>query len=194
MQRIIAIALVGLASCASVGQDKPPRNEAGNLNTAARPNRATFYLGQRSLDDDDWSPVEDQGTFGLEFSHRVNVVGWEVGFMGSRDSGRSGGTKFDGKMNELYGGLRVGFGDNVVRPYVGVGVSLFTSELKASGSNTDDDTGVGAYAHGGVTVDLNPSVYVGLDLRALLGPELSVSGFDRDTDYRQIALVFGFAF
>ena len=194
MRFISVITLVGLASCASVGSDKQTPNEAGEKQAPARPNRATFYLGQRSLDDDDWDPVEDQGVFGLEFSHRVSNVGWEVGFMGSSDTGRAGSTKTEGQMKELYGGLRVGFGDDVVRPYVGVGVSLFSSELKVSGSNSDDDTGVGAYVHGGVTVDLNPSVYVGLDVRALLGPELSVSGFDRDTDYRQIALVLGFAF
>lgn len=181
--------LLLLASCKVAG-----REAEGNLNAAAAPNRASFYLGSRAFDEDDWRPVGEQGVFGAEFAHRVSTVGWEVGVLGSRDETRSGGQKVEGTTNELYGGLRLEFGDQVVRPYLGVGVTLLGTKLDVQGGPDDDDGSVGAYGHVGFTVDVFPRAYVGLDARGVIASDVELNGVSRDTDYGQIALVLGFAF
>lgn len=189
MHRFTLLPLVLLASCKVAG-----REAEGNLNSAACPNRASFYLGSRSLDEDDWRPVEDQGVFGAEFSHRVSTVGWEVGVLGSRDESKSAGQTIEGTTSELYGGLRMSFGDQVVRPYVGAGATLLRAKLDVKNGPDDDDGTLGAYAHAGFTVDVFPRAYVGLDARWVFGSDVELNGNSRDVDYRQLALIVGFAF
>jgi hypothetical protein len=51
--------------------------------------RLVLYLGERSLDEADWEPVEDQKTFGIELSNENpdSAVGWEIGVMVSKETG-----------------------------------------------------------------------------------------------------------
>lgn len=81
MRLASAVGTVGLVSCAA-----SPFTAAQGPTAEHNPNRIAIYLGQRSLDENDYEPVEDQATFGLEFSqeHRNSVVGWEIGLMGTR--------------------------------------------------------------------------------------------------------------
>ncbi|MDZ4774882.1 MAG: outer membrane beta-barrel protein [Planctomycetota bacterium] len=190
MQWTLTLPFVFLAACNSI----PRADEGGSGTQAARANRATFYLGARKFDEDDWSPVEEQGVFGAEFSHRVGVIGWEVGFLAAANEEREGGVKTEGSSSELYGGLRLEFGDDVIRPYIGAGVTAIATKLDVEGLDDDDDGTLAVYVHVGFTVDVTERVYLGLDARGVFGSDVEVLGVDRDVDYGQLALALGFSF
>lgn len=189
MKWIAVLPLLASVSCSAVSDQA-----RGNLTGAAYPNRATFYLGGRKLDEGDWNPVEEQGVFGAEFARCEKTVGWEVGVLGSADETKIGGVNSEGRTSELYGGLRFEFGDSLVRPYIGVGATAISMKLDVDSVGDDDDGTLGAYVHGGITIDVTPRVYIGLDARGVVGSEVRVLGVDRDVDYRQLALALGFAF
>lgn len=191
MKLALCLAFLGLTSCAAVHSGVPAQDSP-----AARDNRISLYLGQRSLDEDDWSPVEDQPTFGIEFSQERagSVVGWEVGLMGSTDDDTLGGFDVEGSTSELYGGVRKSFLEGALHPYVGGGLSFINGEVKVSGVGSDDDSSVAGYAHGGIDWAVSELIHLGLDLRLLFGSDLDIAGSSGDADYGQLALFIGFAF
>lgn len=170
--------------------------DAAESATASRDNRIAIYLGQRNLDEDDYAPVDEQATFGVEFARETpgSLVGWEVGIMGSSDDSTVAGFDVTGTTAEFYGGVRKTFGSGRVRPYVGGGLSVINSEVEVSGVGKDDDDSLAGYAHVGVSVDVTAAFFLGLDLRALFGSDMSIAGVSTDADYAQLALVLGWAF
>lgn len=181
-----------LTACAAVPYDAaqvpaPPHT---------RDNRVALYLGERSLDEDDYEPVEDQTTFGLEFVHEGydSVVGVEVGLMGSSDEATVLGFDVEGRTNELYVGVHKSFGTAVVKPYVGAGVAYIHSKVEVSGAGSDDDSSPAFYAHAGLTIDVTEGFFLGLDARTLFGSNMTIAGVDTDANYTQFALVLGWAF
>lgn len=191
MKLAICLASLSLASCAAV-QTKIPAQDS----SAARANRISLYLGQRDLDEGDWSPVDEQATFGVEFAQEKpgSMVGWEVGLMGSSDDDTVAGFDVTGSTSELYGGVRKSFGEGVVRPYVGGGLAFINGKVDVSGVGDDDDSSAAGYAHGGIDLAVSEVVHLGLDLRLLFGSDITLFGVNGDADYGQLALVLGFAF
>jgi hypothetical protein len=166
------------------------------MTSAEHANRISLYLGQRDLDHHDYDPVDDQGTAGLEYVREPSgtPLGFEAGVMGSRDSEHEAGFDIKGKTGEVYAGLHKSFGHDVVRGYVGAGVSYINSKVEVEGIGDDDDSSFAGYVHGGLTADLTTSLYLGLDLRFLFGSSMTIGGVDTDADYGQLALLLGFAF
>ena len=187
MRPTLALIVLGLAGCAAA---------PAPIQSATRENRISIYLGQRNLDEDDWEPVEEQATFGLEFSRETagSPVGFEIGLMGSADEADFGGADVEGTTGELYGGLRKTFGGDVVRPYVGGGIAFITAEAEISGVGSDDDSSPAGYLHGGIDFDVTDSFFLGIDLRFLFASDIEIAGFETDADYVQFALVLGFVF
>ncbi len=187
----LALVLVfALASCASIPGSRPDESA-----DAASANRLALYLGMRGLDEEDYEPVENQFTMGLEFVHEPvgSAIGWEIGLLGSRDEGEQSGFDVEGRTGELYGGIRKSFPTENVRPYVGAGLAYIDSEFEVSGVGSDDDASIAGYLHGGVQFDLSESFFLGIDVRYLLGSDLEIVGVDTDADYQQYALVLGFS-
>lgn len=160
----------------------------------------SLLLGARSLDEDDWSPVEDQFSLGAEFdwTGAGSALGFEVGLSGSAedDHTRSAGVGVDVEVEllEAYGGVRWSFGEEQLRPYVGGGLSYVEAQVEAEAggaSASDDDGSVGLYVHGGFQLDVSRHVIVGLDARALLGTDLDLAGASGDADYLQLAALVG---
>jgi hypothetical protein len=193
MKLFASVALLALSSCMSVPGSQS--SSAGSQPAASPEHQFTVYLGQRSLDEDDWSPVEDQGALQLEYASESPdaAVGWEVGLGGSSDDDTFGGFDVTGSTAELYGGVRKTFGSGTVRPYVGGGLSFINAEVEV-GSASEDDSSVAMYLHGGVQFLLGDSFALGLDLRALLGSDITIAGVDGDADYGQAALTLGWRF
>ncbi len=197
----LALTLV-FASCAA----SPSHTDAGSTTRAGsmadasssefHANRIAIYIGQRSLDEDDYEPVEDQVTIGFEFAHEHpdSVVGWEVGLMGSADEGEFGAFDVEAATGEIYGGARKSCGSGTVRPYIGGGLSFIRSAFEVEGFDDVDDASLALYAHGGVRFDISPAFSLGLDLRGLFGSDLELAGVDTDADYGQFALFAGFGF
>jgi len=179
----------------SVAQAAPaPANQSTVV--ASRDNRITLYLGQRNLDEDDYTPVDEQSVFGVEYVREApgSVIGWEIGLMGSYDEDRVGGFDVEGSTGELYGGVHKTFLTGVVRPYLGAGISFINSEVEVVGLGKDDDDSVAGYAHLGVLFQVSALFSLGLDARALFGSDMQIAGVSTDADYGQLALILGFAF
>jgi len=193
MKLVPCLTLVFLASCAAVQSPTPVPKPDTSL---SRPNRISLYAGQRNLDEDDWSPVDEQATVGLEYAREEpdSAVGWEVGFMGSSDDDSSGGVDFDVHTREVYAGVRKTFGEEVLRPYAGAGLSLIKAEVDVSPGPDDDDSSAALYMHAGLAVFATDVVSLAFDLRFLLGSDLELGGSDVDADYGQLAFVLGFGF
>lgn len=222
MKSIALLGLLGLASCAAataptpvttlaigpagelapeLAPVQPPPVVANSAGGAILPNRVTLYVGQRSLDEDDWTPLEDQTAFAIEFAHEPedSVIGFELGLAGSADDTIVNGVDVEARTAELYAGVVKSFLRNkgAVRPYIGGGISLISAEIEASaGGQTvdDDDSSVAGYLHGGAAVHLGSAFYLGVDLRVLFGSEVSLFGFDIDADYTQLTAFLGLAF
>lgn len=159
--------------------------------------RVTLLLGGRSLDEDFWQPLEDQGVLGLEVSLEKpgSAVGWELGIMGSGDSDDIGPVDVDASTLEFYGGVRKTFGEPGpgIHPYLGAGLSFIGARVEG-GSVSEDDSSLAVYAHGGVLGQISESFFIGADLRALFGSDIDFGSVSGDVDYTQIGIVLGWAF
>lgn len=197
MKLFASVALLAFSSCMSLSGSQA--SSAGGPTEALPVSQFKVYLGQRSLDENDWAPIEDQAALQFEYSQESPdaAVGWEVGLGGSADSatidvgfGPQDATLSTG---ELYGGVRKTFGSGNVRPYVGGGLSFINLDVELD-SASEDDNSLGMYLHGGVEFILGQSFALGLDLRALFGSDITIAGFSTDADYAQAALTLGWRF
>lgn len=193
-----------LAACASTSRS--------NQNSSPSPgeyrsSRIDLYLGERSLDKDDWSPVEDQPVLGLEFVHESHdaPVGFEVALFGSRKKddvdSPIGPVDVTGETVELSVGIRKTFlkDDSRFHPYVGGGLAAIRAKFEGEDQTTgasasDDDTSGALYLHGGIDFDLGPGFLLGADLRYLGGSDITLFGENGSADYLQFALVLGARF
>jgi hypothetical protein len=166
-----------------------------------------LYLGVRALDEDDWAPVEDQRTIGLEYVHEHpdSVFGFELGVFASEDTKDNvpipGGGTVDvrGRTSELSIGIRKTFGTEAVtvHPYLGGGLAAIRAEFRGVSGGVpakDEDDSTGVYLHGGIDIDIGPSAFLGIDLRCLRGTDITLFGASGTADYVQFALVLGVAF
>ena len=194
MKLALGLLFSSLAACAAVPQGSPTPIPGHDEPT--RDNRVFLYLGQRELDEDEWSPVEEQATIGLEYVREPyeSAVGFEVGIMGSGDDDDIGGIDVEAETGEIYGGVHKTFGEDVLRPYVGAGLSFIKLEADAAGVGEDDDASAAFYAHGGLLIAASEAFFVGLDLRFLVGSDLELAGIDTDADYAQLAILIGVGF
>jgi hypothetical protein len=161
----------------------------------------------RSLDQDDWSPVDDQGAIGLEFVREDpgSAVGFELGAFTSgktKDNvpvGGGGTIDVRGRTGEISAGIHKTFSapGDTVHPYVGAGLAAIRAEFRGNGASSsaeDDDASGGLYVHGGVDFDIGPSLFLGVDLRLLGGTDVTLFGVNGNANYAQFALVLGVGF
>ena len=184
---LIALASFGTTvSCAATqAAQEPPRE-------AARANRVSLLVGERSMRSSDWDPVDEHKVVAFEYVTPLSYqpLEFEVGLARSKDEHSS----TDGTTTEGSFGLRASFaGDERLQPYVGAGISRIEAEIDPPG-NDDDDGSFAAYAHGGVLYYLSPEWFLGFDLRFLFGSDIDLFGQDMDADYTQFGVLFGFAF
>jgi len=190
MKAALGLAVLGLASCAAAPARAPVQGRPSRLD-----NQIALYFGERHLDEDDWEPVDEQVTLGIEYSHESpgSAVGFEVGVMGSTDDDAIGAVDVEARTGEIYGGIHKTFGDDIVRPYVGGGLAMIRVEADF-GPGDDDDASFAGYVHGGLAVAASEAFHIALDLRFLLGSDVDIAGVDMDADYGQLALVLAVGF
>lgn len=171
-----------------------------------------IYFGQESLDSDFWDPIDKQFDFGVEtaFESFNDWAGGEWGFLYSDKKDETSivdpvagpaDYKVESLKFEGYFGIHRTFlrGSNFM-PYVGAGLSLFYYDAQkntdAPGLHRhDDDEGgfaYGAYAHGGLAVQVSENVQLGLDLRMVGFTDVNDLGGDGDIDYQRVAFFIGF--
>ncbi|MCK5394391.1 MAG: porin family protein [Gammaproteobacteria bacterium] len=129
-----------------------------------------FFLGKKSLDENDWAPVDEHAEFGVLVDFRQNhwPVSIAIDFLGSIDESSEFGFDIEGSTTELDIGVRkiLEVADSPIRPYIGGGIALINAEFKATNFFVaDDDNGIGIWLNAGVYWTLNQHFNLGLDLR-----------------------------
>lgn len=134
-----------------------------------------FTLGGKSLDKDDWDPVEDQGEFGIEVDFRqpswpVNIAFALTGSNVTEDDiiieGYS--VEEEGSTSELRFGLRkIWEPTPSMRPFLGGGLAFIGAELEGrapGGTTHDDDSSTGIWISGGIYWTIGTSFNLGFEL------------------------------
>ena len=134
-----------------------------------------FFIGQKSLDGDDWRPIEDQPEFGAVMSFGQD--GWpvhiavDVLLSGDEETVFDplfGNVKLTGSTFEVDAGVRKIWKKGRVLPYVGAGVGIIGAALEVDNgfaSVDGNDAGIGFWAGGGVFWRLGSRFNIGLDAR-----------------------------
>ncbi len=130
-----------------------------------------FFLGQKTLDKEDWDFINKQPEFGVlvDFKQQDWPVSIAIDILGSSDDGTESGVLIEGQTSEINIGVRkiwVTPGSSI-KPYIGGGVALINAEIKATGftSISEDDNGTGIWLGGGIYWTLGQTFNIGLDLR-----------------------------
>ena len=172
-----------------------------------------IIVGVRQLDDDDWDPVDQQFTLGIDSVHIVKGregvrIGAEYGIAlahsGEEEVPGVPGVDVSAFSIEGHFGVRLmPPGDaKDVTPYIGLGLAVqhMLLEFDGPGGNLEfTDTAVAPYIHIGVDVPTGDgSLTWGADIRFLMGSDFEASDqgatLDGDADYVQFALTMGWTF
>jgi hypothetical protein len=156
-----------------------------------------FFLGGKSLDSNDWAPVEDHAELGVLVDFKQNnwPVSIALDFLGSYSESTELGIKFEGSTSEFDAGVRKIWevAGSSVRPYIGGGLALVNAEFKGTSFNTlsDSDKSVGIWLNGGIYWTLGQSFNIGLDLRYSQA-EVTVFGVDVEAGGSHAGLILGY--
>lgn len=144
------------------------------------------FLGQKSLDDNDWPQHDEHGSAGLLFD--IKQANWPVSIafdaFGTGDENKHGSVKQEAYTAAGHLGIRKIFdlAGSSIRPYIGGGAAFVYAEVKDNSSGatqSDDDTGTGAWVGGGLYANLTTHFNLGLDVRY---SDAEVSIFDNDRE------------
>ena len=141
---------------------------------------ANFVIGQRSFDEDDFAPVEDQRVLGfnIQFDSPYNPVDLVIGIFRSQDDDNAfdpliGPFTIDTETLEFsFGVVKVWDKYAKAKPYIGGGVSFIRLDVEASALGMtvgDDDSDTGFYANGGIFWRFGEWFNIGIDARILVG-------------------------
>ena len=174
--------LVTSLSMAHAGDATGADNFTGNI---------SGYLGQKSLDDEDWGNLDDQGSLGmiLDFKKQSWPVSIAIDLLVSGNEHKAGDIKTDGGTLEADIGVRKIFelSNSSVKPYIGGGIAIIGAGSRVrDGDNTvsdENETGTGAWLGGGMYYAATDSLNVVFDLRysqaeaSFLDQDREVGGF-----------------
>jgi hypothetical protein len=172
-----------------------PALATGNVNVVG---------GPRYLDDGSWNPVADQTALGItvDVGRKFWPINFAIGYHDSTATDHSvnpapvGELDLKGRLQELdFGVLKSWVLPHRLRPFAGGGAGFVEGSSRATiptlGSTHTSGTGAGAWMEGGVYWRLAGHLNLGIDARVLLGANVTMFGFSRSADYRQIGMLLG---
>ena len=160
----------------------------GNLN---------FFLGQKTLDKDDWAPVEDHGEFGilLDFKPKSWPISIAIDILGSASEETLAGVVYKGTTSEFDVGVRkIWETGGPIRPFIGGGIASIAAEFEVSNGYfllSDDDTSTGIWINGGVYWTLGKHFNLGLEARYSKA-EVKLFGVDGEAGGSHVGLLLGY--
>lgn len=130
------------------------------------------YLGQKSLDDNDWGTQDGQGALGVTFDFKkqswpVSIV---VGLVASGDVEENGALKTEAYTIENRIGVRKNFysENSSFSPYIGGGLALVSAGIRNKNGDVvtskNDDDATGAWVGAGLNYAVNNHFIVGFDV------------------------------
>lgn len=150
-----------------------------------------IMYGQKSLDKDDWDPVQDQREYGLMIDFKGND-NWPfsiaLDFLSSKDDGDWSGYELEGETQEFNVGIRKYFPvSKSFKPYIGGGVAFISAEQTVSyagdSASVDDSGVVGFWLSGGMVFTIAERFNMGVDLRySAADATLSYEYYDWDVE------------
>ena len=181
--------LQAFSLCLAIAAIATPALAEGNVNLS---------LGQRSLDENDYQPVDEQTYFGGTMDFNVD---WPVNLAGglyfSRKSDSIGDTDVTASVAEVtFGVMKTWDVASNMHPFVGGGLGVVRASAEIEDeffSQKEDDMSPSFYTEGGVYWRLNNSFNLGLNARFTSAPGIEFAGTEFDTSYFQIGLLAGWA-
>jgi len=161
---------------------------SGNINV---------FLGSKSLDEDDWWPVEDQVEVGIEFDFKGEnwPISIAIDLLASGAEETIGFIDFEGKTSELNLGIRkIWEPTATIRPFLGGGLAFISGEYTgASGpySVSDNDTGTGFWLGGGIYWTLVEHLNLGFEAK-ISSAEINIYGVDVNAGGGHFGLLLGY--
>lgn len=144
------------------------------------------YLGNKSLDNNDWSEFKSQGAVGVIFDFKLQdwPVNIAIDTIISGDTNKSGAQEDTGYSIERHFGIRKIFRQEgySFKPYFGGGLAFILAgiERKNSGSTVvNEDKAVGTWVGVGSYFEFKSGFQLGLDLRYSTA-EATISNIKRD--------------
>ena len=142
-----------------------------SANAIAWTGNVNAFLGQKTLDKDDWVPADEQAEFGVlvDFKQSEWPVSIAIDLLASVDEVTVAGVTVEASTTEFDVGVRKIWevSGSSIRPYIGGGIAFVGAEIKeTSFTNISvDDNGTGIWLNGGIYWTLGQSFNLGLDLR-----------------------------
>ncbi len=167
-----------------------------NANANEWTGNVNFFLGQKTLDENDWAPADKQAEFGVlvDFKQSHWPVSIAIDFLGSTDEETVSGINFEGSTSEFDIGVRKIWevAGSSIRPYIGGGLAFINAEFKATNFPvSDDDNGTGIWLNGGVYWTLGQHFNLGLDLRYSQA-DVTLFGIDADAGGTHAGIILGY--
>jgi hypothetical protein len=187
MKKTLFIFVLLLSLCFLSNQSYAADDWTGNAN---------LVFGSKSLEKDDWEPLESQREvgFNVDFGKKSWPVNIEIGYLTSSDDdsflidldGNLYDVKVEGSTTELRLGIKkIWMPTYSIRPYISGGLAVIGGKIKStvsdgfvSGSDSDSHQGVGGYVNGGIFWTLANHFNVGVELGY---SSASVKIYDIDT-------------
>lgn len=176
-------------TCAAIALCATPVLADGNVN---------FSLGQRSLNESDLEPVDEQPFVGVTADFKMED--WPIDLAGglyrSTKEESVGSLDVRATITELsFGVMKTWNVSGNMHPFAGGGLALVNVEAEVGspfGSVDDDDNSTALYAEGGVYWRVGSMLNLGVHGRFNKASDVSVGGGEIDSDYFQVGVLAGF--
>jgi len=173
---LLAPALLALPAPTLDQDDEPIRAEC------------VLSVGRRTLDEDDWAPLEEQLALGVELVGAPSEEhwAWELGLAHSEDEVTAMGADLHASTLGVHAGLRRWIGSSALRPYFAGGVTAIYADL-----DTSDGWSYGGYGRVGLSLAVADRLSLGVDARYAFVRPLGLDDPGVDLDGFQVAVTLG---
>lgn len=155
-------------------------------------------IGSRSLDEDEWEPLDRQPTIGVLADFQIGQTPLYIatGFQVSADDDEvAPGVDATAAVVDLSAGLKLMSTQGVLRPYVGLGIASVGVAVELDGAGVDeddDDQSFGAYFGGGAILRIGRHFNLGADLRWIRGTDIELFEAETDADSFVASVLIGY--
>ncbi len=136
---------------------------SGNLNV---------FIGSKTLDEDDWEPVDEQLEIGGMFDYRPPnwPLSLAVDLLYSFGEEEAFGTELENRFYELDVGAKLILENpSIISPFIAGGIAFVEAEAEGDFWDTfdfkDEASGTGLWLSGGAYLTLNRNLNLGLNIR-----------------------------